>query len=65
MIDYIGVVYIKIKIKLSRPIKLGAVCYENQTGKRHDRLYRCSLHQKQNLVVIIKLKLITYTCIDE
>ena len=65
MTDYIGVVYIKIEIKLLRPIELGAVCYENQIGQRHDRLYRYSLHQKPNLVVIIKLKLITYTCIDE
>ena len=29
MIDYIGLVYIEIEIKLLGPIEPGAVCYEN------------------------------------
>ena len=48
MTDYIGVVYIEIEIKLLRPIELGAVCYENQIGQRHDRLYRYGLHRNRN-----------------
>ena len=43
IINCIGVVCAEIETKISGPIKLSAVCYENQIG-RHDRLYRCSHH---------------------
>lgn len=39
MIDHISLVYAKIEIELSEPIKLGAVYYENQIRQQHDRLY--------------------------
>ena len=29
MINYIGVVYVETKTELSRPIKSGAMCYQN------------------------------------
>ena len=53
MTDCISVVYVKTETELLGPIELGAVCYQNQTGQRHDRPYRCCLHWKQNWVVVI------------
>lgn len=35
-IDHIGLVYAETKIELLRPIKLGAICDENQTRQRRD-----------------------------
>ena len=46
MIDYAGMVYVESKTKLSVPIEPGVVSNKNQTGQRHDQLYRCSLRQK-------------------
>ena len=46
MTNRIGIVYSKIKTKLSSPILLGAVYNENQTGQQLDRSYRYGLHQK-------------------
>lgn len=36
MTDNIGLVYAKIETELSRPIKLGAISYENQKRQWHD-----------------------------
>ena len=36
----INLVYVETETKLLRSIEPSAVCYENQIGQRHDRLYR-------------------------
>ena len=48
MTDHIGLVYAKNDIELSRPIGLGAVCDNNQTGQWRDWSYRYNIRWKWN-----------------
>ena len=42
----IGLVYVEIKIKLTRLIELGVIYDENKTWQWRDQLDRCNLHRK-------------------
>lgn len=39
--DLTGAIYAEMETKLSRPIRLGAVCDENQRRQQYDRSYIC------------------------
>lgn len=52
VIDWNGAIYAEIETKLSWPIELGVVCYDNKTRQQHDRSYKCAQHQKWNWVVM-------------
>ena len=52
MADRIDMIYAKNDFELSWSIWPGAICHENQIEQWHDRLYRCSLHQKQHWIVM-------------
>ena len=44
--NHTSTVYDENETELLRPIELGAVCDENQTGQQHDWLYKCDRLQK-------------------
>ena len=43
--NQIGLVYVEIETKLSGPIELGVVSYENQKRQRHDQFHKCDVRQ--------------------
>ena len=51
--NLIGTVYVKNETGLSWLIRLSEVSDENQIGQLHDQLYKSSICQKRNWVIVI------------